>query len=436
MKKVFLILMFTQWHLFADAQSPWLLTQNGIQKTLLLPAHVPTQKFHLRLGEIYTEGVSKYTYGSIVQNKDGVNEVDLNAFATESDGSFQGQVDVNTFALGYSTGTSFLYAGHSLHYGAGLSFNQSILNLIAKGNLPYLGETLPLKINMNTNVYQKFHLGYAQKINALTVGAKLNYYIGWYNTYTENGSIDFLTKKENYAWQMTPNFNLHSSSMIAYTESPRSLDIDTDILSYNSFFTDNNGWGLDLGLEYDLTESLKINASILNVGKITWRDRTQNLSSKESFAIQGVDLAEYILDKNYDIADSLLNESKIIYNNGEYSSPIGMLMHIGGVYNYNESWMFGVAMGRRNLQNLGYFNFDFMTKYKISKSLAVGMSYHARNHNYTNVGLNISLDFEPVHFYINTQNVFGLTDWQTAKLFGASAGLAFTFGKIKARIED
>ena len=45
----------------------------------------------------------------------------------------------------------------------------------------------------------------------------------------------------------------------------------------------NNGWGIDLGGNYQLTEQLSVSASIVDLGYIKWKTNPHNIKSHISF---------------------------------------------------------------------------------------------------------------------------------------------------------
>jgi outer membrane protein OmpA-like peptidoglycan-associated protein len=299
-----------------------------------------------------------------------------------------------------------------------MMYPKDLLSFAVLGNAApeNIGRTLNLGIKNDFNAYAEIGLGFNRVIkeDKLIVGGKLKYLSGQANLYTKRAKATIETNKDSLDITV-------SSDVAMYASTPTDSKGNFDAKTLTSF--KNNGVGIDLGAQYNLTPKIKLSASVIDLGFIRWNQNNQsaisdNPNTKATF--KGVDISKYFLASNkpdsstvsasinYTL-DSLSKQFniKVDSNAKAYTAPLFTKMYIGGNYQLN-SWS--------NVSGLFYGQFyaktirpAFTLGYNVAAKhwLRFSVTYSMLNRSFANVGAGLSINLMGLQWYIVSDNVLG-----------------------------
>lgn len=93
---------------------------------------------------------------------------------------------------------------------------------------------------------------------------------------TERSDLFFKTNAEDFHFTMRSDLKFNTSSIVDTINE----DFSADGLDFNSFKSRNHGMGLSFGATYQILPKIVLSASILDLGRITWKDNVQNYETK------------------------------------------------------------------------------------------------------------------------------------------------------------
>ena len=126
--------------------------------------------------------------------------------------------------------------------------------------------------------------GYAMN-RKITWGGRLKYLSGKINVTTTQSVFEVYTDTSHLQYYLRSDFEMQTSGI-------DDIEHYLDQRVTSLIFPGNNGFGIDLGLSYRFNDQISVNASVLDIGFITWKSRTMTLISQnpgEEFTFEGID---------------------------------------------------------------------------------------------------------------------------------------------------
>lgn len=449
------------------------------------PSFRPTYKVNIGLpviSSIYADYMSTtITPEALFSTETGTPILKLNQFQTE--------IKKNNY-IGLNTKIDLLSFGFQVGEKNYFSFNATE-NIFTRTNLPEGMLLLPLTgnagfddhggdlsfKNFGTNFlhYREYGLGWQREWNEkLSVGAKVKYLYGMENIYTKNSSYNLNTNQDTWDWTLSGSMDIRTSGLPinTYIDSngniavgDEELEIANDDVSGYLFKRKNHGLGIDLGGQYQVSEKLSVNASVIDLGFIRWKSYNENFRTNEAdFVYTGLDLTELIYagSATEDSLDAIVdrlqkdfqNQTSLSVNQTAYSSPLITRVHLGGQYQLYKTDKTGGKAGV--LFQTEVYQKALRPSVTLSYNQAVGrwlnasVSYSYINNSFKNLGAGLSLNLGPVQIYAVADNLLALnmTEFtdngesqgmfpKSAKNIHVHAGLNLTFGgKEKDRDGD
>ena len=237
-----------------------------------------------------------------IPNSDSLNLTLENVLDKMSDVNYF-DIDIrNEFlALGYTgkrTGIHFTF-NHITH--SSLSYPKGLLQLAYYGNgsPETIGQRIAFDdIGYNLISYLEFGLGMNQKIgNNLVIGGKLKYLVGLASFQTETSNFGIFTDEETFAITIDGAAKVNMSNSAAFFDG----NITPNIAGAGSALggISNNGIALDLGFTYDIGKKGHLSGSIIDWGRIKWRNSVVNYEIEPfDFQYNGVDLIGFLEDSS------------------------------------------------------------------------------------------------------------------------------------------
>ncbi|MCD4697440.1 MAG: DUF5723 family protein, partial [Bacteroidales bacterium] len=251
---------------------------------VLNPAFHPDKKFYVNLPVIssfYIGFESPFSFEQLTKEWEGGDslyidrETVMSTLDEKNYFSFELYNELGRF--GFGTGRHYFHASITKVFSTKFSFEKEIIALLLYGNASdrFFGQRAQLdQSGLNMTSYHQFSLGYSFKVNnKLTLGTSLKYLNGAFNIWTEKAEFALFTDDQS-------NFEITASSDIILRTSSTISDFDNmidQIEGYKWFdLTENHGYGFDLGLKYNPNQHFRVSASVIDIGRIKWKENVKN----------------------------------------------------------------------------------------------------------------------------------------------------------------
>ena len=326
---------------------------------------------------------------------------------------------------------------------ARLTYPKDLFSLMWKGNTQFLDKEADFSgIGVNMTHYREFAFGMNREItNRLTVGLRAKVLFGMANLWTEKSDITLSTDPNLYDLTARANIIINTSVPETIYNSFDSDSTNDGGFSFSDYIanTSNKGFAFDIGGTFKINDKFTVAASVLDIGKISWKSGTRNYSSNNvEFTFEGVDLNDFFGQDSGApsgtkiLIDSLAKTFQIKETKNNYSNWLPPIFYLTGIYNLTDKDKVG-ALIRGDIFNGGLhpsltlsYNKRFLNMFS-----AVG-TYSIMNRSYMNLGFGLSLQLSAFQIYLLNDNIYGLFFPTSAKNTNIHFGMNFVFGyKVK-----
>ncbi len=383
------------------------------QSNQVNPAFNPDSKIVIGLPVIsstYLGASSPLSYNDIfVRGSDDSLRLNSESILRELNENNKVEVNANVGLLyfGLQTKAGYFSLTYNSRVDAGFSVPGQFIEVLLSGpDDPQDVTSLTLnELNLNSSWFNEVGINYAMNISgALTLGVRLKYLMGISNIYIDglNGSIE--TSIDSINISMQP-WSLHTSG-ISNLENP-----STSLL----WGTGNNGWAVDLGMEYQLSKNLKLSAAALDLGVITWTADTSYFFDEVNYSFDGFDLLQLIESNADDIITQELDSLGDLFTpdtlvGTTYKTPLVSKFYVGATYSLGKRHEFGLIFAgqvfQKNFQPLIGLTYNI----KLGRVINAGVNFSYRNQSFGNFGAGLSANLGPIQIY-------GLVDSFDALIF-------------------
>lgn len=302
-------------------------------------------------------------------------------------------------------------------------------------------------VALNSLNYASVGLGYSHEIiEGLRFGANAKYLLGLVHADLRFHKLNFETNNERCLVES------HAIGQVGiFCEPEVKLDDDGNITGINLGDMESpqaSGFGIDLGVEYDLDKyvpGLKVSASVLDLGFIKWKSMVKAHSAGTKVEYNGLNEIEYDqfderLDEELDrLADDFAELAKLKYDGTEVAkTSLNTTMHIGAQY----SMPFYKPLSVAALYSQRFSKYECNKWYQVRGYVNVaptGWFAASVNYGYSTHGqcLGWMLNFHPagINFFIGSDYMITKVTPQYAPLNDMNShvtmGLSFAIGKKK-----
>jgi len=415
------------------------------QSSYANPAFMPGFKFYLssavssvyasyhNSGFNYNDAFTKRADDSLVFDQYKL----LNAIGNNNDIGVTVQEEIA--ALGFKAGKSYISFSLNLKGTANLHYTKDLLSLLINGNAQFIGKTVEISgVKAYGIAYGEAALGFAREINTkLKLGVRLKYLYGAAALNTENSKVTLTTDPITYA--LTAKSDIHVD--YAYSAKTKNNKDEFD----PSGITKNPGFAFDLGFDYQVNDKLSVNASILDIGSITWNEKVTNYVStvpNNSFTFNGIAVNNLFskngsTDANFDhLIDTLKNKFNIDTTHNSFKTGLVKRINFGASWRLDTRNLAGIIV--RNEFFAGSYNpsVTFSMNHQFGRILSGTVSYSYIDRSFTNLGVGFAANLGPFQLYAVVDNIFAPMQLKTANTFNAQIGLNLVFGNMLKKRKD
>ncbi|MBJ2175031.1 hypothetical protein JBL43_12335 [Aureibaculum sp. A20] len=326
-------------------------------------------------------------------------------------------------------------------------------NTDENGNINLNNTTNFNELNFKGQAFGVFHAGISRKINnKLNVGIRAKLYSGIFNVQSVNNKGNFKSVLgENNVYQHELNnidFLIQSSGLIKNDE----FALSGKSIFSNMFLGGNLGLGVDAGFTYNLNDKLKISASLLDVGFISYSKDISSYKVSGNYELEGVgliipendpipywedlrvDFDEQVerkeVSKTYFSFPSAKFNASVHYGFGKqirkYTSIIDCHTNNGfSQYNYQNE--LGVQLYSIFRPKLPQTAATVYYSRRISNFLQTKVTYTLDSYSFSNIGIGFAARIRKFSLYASVDNVLGYKDLYDSKKMSLSLGMNLIF---------
>jgi outer membrane protein OmpA-like peptidoglycan-associated protein len=321
-------------------------------------------------------------------------------------------------------------------------YPKGFMEFLSKGNGNLLGEDVNFNFGLDATHYREYGLGYARKLmdERLTVGARFKYLYGMENISTAKSDISLTTDPNDFSLTAKSDIKINMSGL----DSSSFNTIGNNIPAY-LFQRKNTGFAIDLGGQYKITEKISVNASVVDLGFIKWKDNSnmtlQSKNPEGSFTFSGVDLNDLISkdttkDPLTELTDSLTKTFGLDTVRGTYTTRLASQIYAGGNYYFTPKTNVGLLLYGQVFDKQIHPGVALSFNQRLGRWFNYSVNYSIYNRSYTNVGLGMALNLGFIQWFLITDNILAPILPQITKNVHIHTGVSWTFGRKEDKDKD
>ena len=313
---------------------------------------------------------------------------------------------LNTKALNQSTihinASIFMLAFKTKKGSISLFANSKLVS-----NVQYTDQTIEVAANgindfdlknnqLNTTGYHEIGLGITQQFlkDKLAIGLRLKYLNGIaHASLKNNASLGLEIDDTNQNWNIT-----------ATNASLRTSGISNEEKSY---FTGNNGFGIDIGATYQVSEKWAVELNINDIGTINWSENNTNYNIKDTAGTiySGVDL-----DIDGSIQDEIESALNTVFNATEtienFSTKLTTKTYFSAKYYANKKNVFSTVFANSTVFGKSVTNYALGYN-RLHKKATYGLLTSIDSQDKKiKLGGNAAVNIGVFQMYVATDNFF------------------------------
>ncbi|PCJ85483.1 MAG: hypothetical protein COA57_07665 [Flavobacteriales bacterium] len=428
------------------------------------PALVPKAKIHIGLpliSSIYMSyGNSGFKYSDLVfKGSDDSLHLDFENMISKLkkknyiSGSFQ--LDLLTFGMMLKD-QHYVNLNVSERFLGRARYPKDFFEFAWYGNYPTIGETLNFNFGLDVVHYREFGIGYAHVTDESKwkIGGKFKYINAIGGFETEKFDILLHTDPDDvFTFTASGDIEINVAGFeereVEFIDD--NGDTQTDTIFAPSFgnypfsFYKNHGMGIDIGAEYNVMDKLHVNASIIDMGFIRWKDKVHNFKSVtpgKEFKYRGLPLNEYLKDGDstfYDgmdaLTDSLAKTFEVAVTNEPYTTKLSSQYHLGVTYDLSSDQQVGGHFYWHFFDGRWFPGASLYYDKEFGDWCTIAVSYTLYNRSWSNIGLGARINGGPVQFYIVSDNIIAPFFPEDTKYSNLRVGINITLGNPNKKKE-
>lgn len=379
--------------------------------------------------------------------------LDLNKFqgSLSSSNTIQQHFILPILYVGFRNKNSFFSFGVAEKALALFSFNKGIIDFLVEGNADYMGKTQDLgNLDMDAFQYREYAFGYSNELikNKLTVGLKAKLLFGKSAFQTEKMNFTVETAADGSYLNLSSDMkiNLSAPVNIEYDSLNYFSGMKSDDTSTKDYLMGGNNKGIafDLGAVYKLTPKITFSGSLIDMGKISFTDKTVNLDHVSTYRWEGVDFSNSIdkgssdyvnpsdlLDDEMEKLKDSFRPAKSEFSSETFNVKIPTKIYLGGTYDLNKQLNFGLLNRIFIYDGASQNTLTLSANALLLDFISLSGSYSMVGNSTNNLGMGIGIRAGFLQIYAVSDNVIAVLDPSKAEFANARVGVSFLFGRKK-----
>lgn len=439
------------------------------QASLLNPATQPRCGFYLGMPgfssfEIYSDNSSVSLSDVLIYEK-SIDSLVLPFHPTQNiddflknfkkRNSFSAELNVPVLSLGFRISDETYLNFHAMARSTNEFFYPGDLTSFTMKGIESGREYDLSNMAVNSTQFMEYALGISRQLDRkLTIGVRFKLLSGIANVATRNTDISVTSSPEFATMRAKYEINANVPGLSVPIDGDSidydNVDFDDKKLAESAAKMQNIGFGLDIGLHYLASERLRLSASLLDLGYISWKSNPYTFTGDASYTFEGLPVAfegnEIVIDEEELDSVAELFEPKAA--KGEpYTTYLQGKLYLGGQFFLGQRA--NISLLSRSELNRGRLREQVTLAINVFpiKMVAASLSYSIANRTYDNIGLGINWkagplnayfisDFIPVMQYYDKDEPIVIP--RHARTFNFRFGFNLVFGsnRLKKQLQD
>ncbi|MDZ7743707.1 MAG: DUF5723 family protein [Bacteroidota bacterium] len=352
------------------------------------------------------------------------------------DNQFSEYSSIDLFFVGIKIKRGYLSFGLRNNAYMNITYPRELAEFLWYGNGQYINEKLNFKdFNVNFQHYLAYHLGYAIQLNDnFSMGARVNILHGLSNIQFRKMDAELITRFDPdsfYSFEANTDILVNTSGIGSFKmEAGSGFSLREYLRNKN-----NSGFGLDFGLNWQLSPGLELSMSIIDLGYLYWVSDVKNYANnRQNIKFSSI---EVDLTKDVNALDVYLDSLNSIFEfretNKNYFSSLPTRINFGLYYEINYMTHIGFLAQGRIIDDYMQNAFSLSVDRLLTKNFSLKLAWSSINNTYDNVGLGLVLQTGPVQSYFLAENIIGVFDPLNAKNHSIRFGISINIFKKKDR---
>ena len=418
------------------------------QITTVDPASFPDSKLDIGVpglssiyGSMFNTG---FSFGDIFYSKEGELLPNID-FITDpkkmKDNNFfilNGSLDLIFF--GFRKGNNFYSFNITEKFDFTFNYPRDLITMLLEGNgNNLLGRRASFDgLGIDFTHWREYAIHWVHDVDhKFSYGARLKYLYGMENISTDVSKMGITTDANTHALGFDMNFDIRTSGLpvINLGDGFRTIGaIDStnkDLAGFTSgninnylFGRNNTGAAIDLGFNYHLNDKILLEASVLDLGRISWNDFTANSTLGDwQYTYSGINdpltifgqgtSVEYLKTILEDSLEGSLKENYVYIANSpesNYKTWLRTKIYASVEYIVDHNNFVSLSFYNSFVRNRWRRGMGVAYNYHLGNFLSATASYSVYNRSYSNLGLGVSINLGPFEIYALSDNIlaFGL----------------------------
>lgn len=315
-------------------------------------------------------------------------------------------------------------------------FPAELPKMAFEGNTQYIGKKVDVGIGADVTLYNELSFQASYPINKkLSIGARGRIINGLANLSTTKSTLNLYTDPDYYQVTANSDYQVNSAgkaltSKIITTPDHAEFVLElSDSLQIKDLFSfsNNRGFGFDIGATYKVNDKIEVAFSALNLGSINWEDNVNNHKSKGTYTFDGIQINDLFLNEDslnfQGVVDTMIQVLGFTSSQEVYSTSLHPEFYLSGTYNISPSLELGVLLYGKKYNNYFSQAVALSIQKKFGRILSLGAVYSIQNKTYDNLGVNLGVTLGPIQLFAATDNLLTAFKLENAKVLNARFGL-------------
>jgi len=363
--------------------------------------------------------------------------------------SIQQHLSVPVFYLGIRIKKSFFTLGITEKEVAQFTFAKSLVAFLKDGNAPYMGQNFDLgDMDMDAFHYREFALGYSNELikNKLTIGGKAKLLYGKFAMQTDRLNLKVETAADGSYLNLRSDMKINFSAPVSveYDEENYFSGINGDDVDPKDYMLQkgNMGMAFDLGAVYKLTPKITLSGSIIDIGKISFKEEVNNLNHVSTYKWEGIDFsksmdesqADYVdpadlVDDEMEKIEKSFRPNKSEFGSEAFDVSIPMKIYLGGTYEVSKNVNIGILDRIYKNGDASTNTVTLSANTLIGNFLSLSGSYSMIGNSTKNLGLGMAIRLGYLQLYLVGDNALAIADPSKVDYANLRFGLNYLFGR-------
>ncbi len=331
---------------------------------------------------------------------------------------------IETLGVGLTIDKWSVRLQHAINSYNSVHIPDSSLDFLLSGNGNYIGQTANIGVQVNSLTYSELGVQVAHDLNEqLNIGIGIKYLSGIAAVQTVRSELDVYTNPEYYQLEFTADYLLNTAGVSGEQSSSGGLG--------SILFGPNKGWSFDFGATYQVDESLKIGASFMNIGSISWQEDVRSYKSYGDYSFDGIDVGPLLENDKIDFEanlDSLEASFEVEEYSARFRTATPQHINLYGTYQLENGFQLGLLYRLQGQFSNNLHAFAINVKKDLGNIFSIGTQYAYLAPGSHNIGLNAMLTLKPVQLFFMTDNIAGVFDVLGSRQANFRVGVNLVFG--------